>query len=140
LLPFDTVAGRCAACGAALTGRRTRWCGKDCERIYHDNHYWGFARRAALKRDGHRCVKCGWLDDWHFSHMPNGQMMIWSRSSLLLRGQDVWLEVNHVQPRLGAGYGTGCWNHISGLETLCHPCHVKVTQRQRIARARALAS
>ena len=40
-------------------------------------------------------------------------------------------EVNHVDPRVGSGYGFGCWNHQDNLETLCHRCHVRVTTQQR---------
>jgi len=40
-------------------------------------------------------------------------------------------EVNHIDPRVGEGYGFGCWNHQDNLETLCHSCHVKVTKLQR---------
>lgn len=42
----------------------------------------------------------------------------------------VQLEVNHVEPRAGAGYGAGCWNHQTNLQVLCHPCHVAETTRQ----------
>lgn len=42
------------------------------------------------------------------------------------------MEVNHIAPRNGGGYGTGCHNHLSNLETLCHLCHVQVTKNQRI--------
>jgi 5-methylcytosine-specific restriction endonuclease McrA len=46
------------------------------------------------------------------------------------------LEVNHIVPRNGGGYGKGCHHHLSNLETLCHPCHVAVTNEQRKARRR----
>ena len=40
------------------------------------------------------------------------------------------LEVNHIEPRKGAGYGPGCHHHLDGLETLCHACHLEVTAAQ----------
>jgi 5-methylcytosine-specific restriction endonuclease McrA len=40
-------------------------------------------------------------------------------------------EVNHKEPRVGQGYGFGCWNHPENLETLCHRCHVRVTSQQK---------
>jgi hypothetical protein len=42
--------------------------------------------------------------------------------------------VNHIEPRVGKGYGWGCWNHQDNLETLCHDCHVVVTKSQAEAR------
>lgn len=137
LLPYDTAAGHCGACGEVLSGRRTRWCSNDCEAIFPRNHYWTVARAAAVERDDQRCVKCGWADD-HFDHrLRNGQLVIWSRANLIAHRPGNWLEVNHIVPRVGAGYGSGCWNHQANLESLCHRCHVKVTNRQRIDRARA---
>lgn len=103
------VPGGCDNCGSPLTGRRTRWCTTECRRWFERNHMWSAARTAAVKRDGDRCVLCG---------CKNG------------------LEVNHITPRRGRGYGTGCHNHLDNLETLCHDCHVRVTKRQRRARWR----
>jgi hypothetical protein len=40
-------------------------------------------------------------------------------------------EVNHKDPLVGRGYHQGCHHHLDGLETLCHPCHVVETTRQR---------
>jgi 5-methylcytosine-specific restriction endonuclease McrA len=51
----------------------------------------------------------------------------------------VHLEVNHIDPRNGAGYGRGCWNHLDGLETLCRVCHVDVTTQQIRDRKQALS-
>lgn len=42
------------------------------------------------------------------------------------------LEVNHIVPREGRGYGNGCDHHLENLETLCRPCHVDETRRQRL--------
>jgi len=138
LLPYDTAAGLCAACGAPLTGRQRRWCSVDCELMYQRNHYWNRARAAALERDGHCCLKCGWESPL-CTVLVTGQGILWSRPSLAgWASEDNWLEVNHITPRLGQGYGTGCWHHLADLESLCHRCHVKVTRRQRIDRARGL--
>lgn len=137
LLPYDGVPGRCGACGKKLAGRRTAWCSQECSQVYPLNHFWTSARVAALERDEKRCVKCGWADDFFDSHLRNGQIVIWSRANLNGQRPMNRLEVNHIVPRVGGGYGTGCWNHLDGLETLCRKCHVKVTNRQRIDRARA---
>lgn len=42
------------------------------------------------------------------------------------------LEVNHIVPREGRGYTKGCHHHQDNLETLCRPCHVDETRRQRL--------
>lgn len=60
------------------------------------NHKWGPAKKAALHRDGHQCVKC-------------------SRSE--------GLEVNHIIPLRGMGYSPSCWHHQANLESLCGECH-----------------
>jgi 5-methylcytosine-specific restriction endonuclease McrA len=72
------------------------------------NHAWTNARAEAVRRAKGRCRKCG---------------------------SSTKLEVNHVIPRIGKGYGPGCHHHQANLETLCHNCHVKVTNQQRYARA-----
>jgi len=110
LYPFSDDAGVCDRCGTPLTGRQTRWCSKTCSASIAENHYWNQARWAAMRRDGGKCVRCG--NPGH--------------------------EVNHIVPRNGAGYGSGCWHHLDGLETLCHSCHVAVTNEQ--ARERKLVS
>lgn len=110
LTPFADTEGVCDACGKTLTGRQKRWCSRECSFTGWKEHDWNSARRAARVRDGHKCVTCG------------------SRQAL---------EVNHIVPRVGEGYGWGCWNHPENLETLCHDCHVKVTKAQ--AEARRLA-
>jgi 5-methylcytosine-specific restriction endonuclease McrA len=138
LLPFDMAAGRCRACGEGLSGGEDQWCGPECRDVYERNHHWHLARAAAIERDAGRCVDCGWSEGDIYTHqLRNGQLAIWSRHSLVQHaGRDNWLEVNHVEPRAGAGYALGCWHHLANLETLCHKCHVKVTRRQRVDRAR----
>jgi hypothetical protein len=137
LLPFDTVAGRCARCGNGLSGQ-IRWCSITCEQQYLRNHNWNMARQAALERDDHCCVKCGWMPE-ACGYLDNGQFVLWSRSNLTLEPEANWLEVNHIIPRRGAGYDFGCHHHLATLETLCHQCHVKVTRRQRRQWSRPLA-
>lgn len=135
LLPFDTAAGLCRACGDKVGARRT-WCGPECRVMYERNHYWQVARIAAIKRDNNECTRCGFRPDHWDIWVRTGQLVFWTRANLLKKPPTNWLEVNHITPRLGQGYGTGCWHHLVGLETLCHTCHVKVTNRQRIDRAR----
>ena len=106
LLPFADVAGVCDACGTPLTGRRRRWCSKRCNWRWVVQHRWTQARKAARKRDLNKCVR----EDCESTER---------------------LEVNHIVPRNGAGYGFGCWNHLENLETLCRSHHLVETARQR---------
>ena len=93
----------CAWCGKPLTGRQRRWCADHGDEWFC-THTWTEARETALKRDGYQCVICG------TTHR---------------------LEVNHIEPRRGAGYGNGCHHHPDNLETLCHAHHLVVTAAQR---------
>lgn len=106
-IPYFGTPGVCRGCGKPLPQGRRAWCSDECSDAYQRAHIWASARQIALRRDGHRCVTCG------------------STSGL---------EVNHIDPRVGAGYLSGCWNHPENLETLCHDCHVKVTNAQMAAR------
>jgi hypothetical protein len=108
--------GTCGACGRALQGRAIWFCKAtrgdedSCRLRYLRNHDWGYARTEALRRAHHQCRR----DATH-------------------KGK---LEVNHVTPREGRGYGLGCHHHQEagpdggGLEVLCHDCHLAETTRQ----------
>lgn len=111
-LPHADEPGVCDGCGTPLTGRQRRWCKGTCQDDWRSQHDWGWARNAAKRRDGKRCVRCG---------------------------SNRALEVNHIEPRVGRGYGWGCHNHLSNLETLCHDCHLVVTAQQRAERTPKVA-
>ena len=102
------IDGQCDRCGKQLPKGRRRWCSGKCagwaHREFSKHHDWGSARHYAKLRDKFRCVRCG------------------SKSKV---------SVNHIVPRNGAGYGRGCHHHLENLETLCQPCHVIETNRQR---------
>ncbi len=100
------IPGHCAVafCGKPLPKRRRRWCSDKCSRVYGQNHFWGNARHEARRRDGYKCVRCESKEN---------------------------IEVNHIIPRMGRGYGTGCHHHQTNLETLCKQHHQEVTNRQR---------
>lgn len=148
-LPFLDEPGACNRCGKALIGRQTQWCSDECFAELAWDHSWNWARNAARDRDGNRCVRCGsdgrdqrpkqWQRvesinharelglDWPVTHRPAGLLFI-------ARPRLPWLEVNHIKPRVGRGYGFGCHNHLANLETLCHRCHVAETNRQSAQR------
>lgn len=102
---YPFIKAHCNFCGKKLTGRQERWCSSKCNTEYYEQHYWTSRRKAALKRDKHKCVKCG---------QP-----------------EVKLEVNHINPLIGSGYNLSCKHHLENLETVCHPCHVQITNQQR---------
>lgn len=112
--------GYCDNCGKELPVRRRRWCSNRCANEPYANfslhHDWKEARAHALERDGYKCVKCGTAE------------VIIRVSRTRTRSN---LEVNHIAPRRGRGYGRGCHNHQSNLETLCVICHQRVTAEQR---------
>ncbi len=68
------------------------------------------------------CQRCGGVAE--------GLRQVFSRDGHLIEHRVVAVEVNHIDPRNGAGYGNGCHNHQDGLETLCHSCHVVTTTQQ----------
>lgn len=105
---FPLRPGRCGVCDVELPKGRRSWCSRECAEAFYSQHIWGFARPAVLKRDGYACRRCGGSGD---------------------------LEVNHIIPRNGLGYGNGCHHHQDNLETLCRQCHTTVTISQRRARA-----
>lgn len=95
---WDGSKTNCRACNKPLRGRQQRWCSPGCAAVWGNNHWWTSARRAALKRDEHKCVRCG---------TPTRRL----------------LQVHHKTPVLGRHGETGCHHHIDGLETLCLRCH-----------------
>lgn len=100
LLLYAGKEGVCHRCGRPLSGRQAKWCSHDCEDRYWEQHYWALARKLALKRDKYTCVRCGSTEN---------------------------LTVDHIIPLMGRGYRSGCYHHLSNLQTLCHGCHVDKT-------------
>lgn len=100
----------CQWCNAELDNpRRTAFCSDAHAREWERNHRWNRARAYAKRRARYRCQRCG-------------------------AGKEAGLEVNHVVPVNGAGYGDGCpQHHQENLEVLCHDCHVRTTNEQRAA-------
>lgn len=122
--PGSELAGNCDLCGERLPRNKDgsikknrRWCSQKCSQTVTRNHRWDWARDVALRRDGHKCVKCG------------------------ASGWGVKLEVNHIVPLVGKGYRAGCSNHLDNLETVCGgakgTCHVEITKAQREERKNA---
>lgn len=107
-LPYEGQPGVCDRCGATLTGRQRRWCSDRCQFEWRREHDWGSARRAAVERDNHTCRHCGARE--HYD---------WRHPELTVR-----LEVNHMVPREGRGYGFGCHNHNTNYVSQTVRLHV----------------
>lgn len=102
--------GRCQWCNKALpAGRRTVYCSDKCRRAFEREHFWPRARATARRRGGRSCIN----------------------------GCDGRIEVNHIEPLVGAGYGPSCSHHQTNLEILCTACHRELTAQQRAQRRRA---
>lgn len=82
------------------------YCSDKCRRAFEREHFWPRARATARRR-GHRSC---------------------------LNGCEGRIEVNHIEPLIGAGYGPSCSHHQSNLELLCATCHREVTALQRAQR------
>jgi 5-methylcytosine-specific restriction endonuclease McrA len=121
-----SVRGTCALvfCQSPLPKGRRTWCSDKCSKVWLRNHYWQWARGAAIHRDKGLCRSCGTKPD---------SLSFKGTGGYAGAGTDGY-EVNHIEPRVGKGYGPGCHHHLSNLETLCHTCHVAVTTAQRRSR------
>ena len=118
--------GLCRGCGGPLKRNKDggiskvyKWCSDVCSEAYAINHHWAWARNYAMRLNRKK-----YPDRWKETCEHCKQRIEGSP------------EVNHIYPRYGEGYGTGCWHHQDNLEVLDHDCHVAVTQLQRDARKR----
>lgn len=87
-------------------GRRTVYCSDKCRRAFEREHFWPRARATARRRGLRSCIN----------------------------GCEGRIEVNHIAPLVGAGYGPSCSHHQANLELLCATCHREVTALQRAQR------
>ena len=99
--------GRCQWCDKTMPeGRRTVYCSDRCRRAFEREHFWPRARATARRRGLRSCIN----------------------------GCEGRIEVNHIVPLVGAGYGPSCLHHQTNLELLCCVCHREVTAQQRVQR------
>ncbi len=119
-----------------LPASRRTWCSDGCAAAFWRNHWWTLARRAAKRRDKHRCRRCG--------HSPPKRP---AARAFPLRADYLaafrrWraarrterLEVNHITPCRGAHGTLSCAHHVDNLETLCVSCHREHTRGLAVRR------
>lgn len=116
---------RIERCRQALPRRRTAYCSDRHAREFERNHVWFAARRAARRRAGYACERCG-FEPRSIRRDPVERRR-YARHALRL-------EVNHITPLVGAYRAVTCGNHQANLEVLCHACHLLVTATQRASR------
>lgn len=107
---YDDTNLQCRDCGGDLTGRRTRFCSKECGNSFWNRRDWRAIRRAAFKRDNWTCQKCG------------------TRYWPAFRGK---LEGDHIVPVADGGDEFD----LDNVRTLCVECHKAVTRAWRRNRA-----
>jgi hypothetical protein len=124
---LDEAVCRLESCRAPLPPRRTAYCSDQHARAFENNHVWSAARRAARRRAKWTCERCGFKPNV-IKKDPVARL---AYTRLALK-----LEVNHIQPLIGAYRVVTCLNHLTNLEVLCHACHVEVTGGQRASRSK----
>jgi len=108
---WDGSDGCCRWCGEDITSsKRWRWCSNKCRLAFERNHIWKKARSAAKRSAKYRCTVDG--------------CDIGGRGAL---------DVHHLNPRNGRGYGPGCHAHQDNLAVLCKDHHKAETARERLA-------
>lgn len=143
---FPKLIGVCSYCQHILTGKRTRWCSKECS-----NSAWEYVnvirgsskyiRTYLKKRDGEICGKCGVdcaklkrIFDHADRSLQTTASKEWKRSALnpqfmALRhfgfkpGAHTW-EADHI-----TSVADGGDNHPDNLMTLCLLCHKEKTKQ-----------
>ena len=119
--PDYGTAGACRCCGAAISGRKKRWCGSVAcrravwQRLYENCHW---AKRHVIVRDGCACRACGAVFE---SSIRDGGPMYpapW------------YLELDHIVPLADGGT-----EMPENLQALCAPCHRAKTAREAADRA-----
>jgi len=114
--------GHCAQCGNPLPKARKIWCSEKCYGIAYDAsiiYDWQKTRDEVLKRDDLTCQKCG----------RRGLSASRDFTHPALRA-----EVDHIVPIADDADPAKQFDR-ENLQTLCHNCHVKVTQERRLEKA-----
>lgn len=150
----------CRWCNGPLSGRRTSWCSQKCVDEYELRYDSKRQRREIRKRDKGVCAICtldteGFKVEFkrlYFDAIEEGQRYVHVEALLRIptcvafleqhrmTGKDVrfkrhgmmdFWEMDHTIPVIEGGGGVD----LSGLRTLCRPCHRDVTKALAARRA-----
>lgn len=115
----------CRWCNAELSGRKQRWCSSECANENGRNHWWTYARHAALRRDESRCVQCA-AEGVDLGIGARGlQVHHMTALHTLMIDVKTWMGNDDVFSTRRVHHSDGgCWHHLDGLVTLCKPCHL----------------
>src|SRR6185295_10204326 len=93
---------RLASCRQPLPPKRTAYCSDKHARAFENEHVWSAARRAARRRAKWACERCGFKPN--VIRKDPVARAAYARHALKL-------EVNHIQPLIGAYRVVTCLNH-----------------------------
>lgn len=130
----------CRWCGVALSGRRTSWCSKECQReveVRCGHH----VRRAVWLRDKGVCAQCGRDTNairrklralWKLSSRARWLAEIQGLSLTRSEAHRTLWQAHHVKSVEEGGGACG----VEGYETLCLWCHKQENVKQAAKRRR----
>lgn len=125
----------CRGCGKVLSGRRTAWCSKECEREVDIRCSGHGVRRALWHRDKSICSSCGRDTNAirrELRHLrktlsrSEWQAELKHRQLTSHEAYGTLWEAHHVVPVEEGGGGCG----VEGYETLCIWCHKEESAKQ----------
>lgn len=119
LSAWDGSDHHCRWCNSELTGRKQRWCSGRCAAEMGQNHWWGYARTAAVKRDDNTC-RCGEKESRSHPLEVHHLAPLHTLTITVKKWRRIGYEIETRRARHADG---GCWHHQDGLVSLCHDCH-----------------
>ena len=121
--------GYCGRCGAALSGRRTKWCSDECSDWFWRNHRFTNARFEALATAS--VYRLATADATWCRYCPSGPHGHLAGHVCALCEALKGAEVDQVERARGRHGELSCIHHQENLRVLCRDCHKAVTAQQR---------
>ena len=103
---YDDTDKTCRQCGVELSGRRTRFCSKECANLHGSLRDWRGLRLLAFRRDKWTCQRCG--------------ERFWPKWKGLIEG-------DHIIEIVDGGEEFD----LNNVQTLCVLCHKAKTKEGR---------